>query len=102
MGEEQLPARTNLAASLQAPIREGLSQRLPHRPFLGFSLLSGLSPLCVCNRWGPGWACSQSSQQRNKRLADSMSRPETARATVSPARAGLLLRGGQNSGRYPH
>lgn len=48
-----------------------------------------------------GWACSQSPPRRNKRLADSMSRPETAQATVVPARAGLLLERQAALGRIP-
>lgn len=37
------------------------------------------------------WACSQSPEQCNKQLADSVSWPETAQATVLLVKASLLL-----------
>lgn len=53
-GDEQLLALTNPAAALQRPIREGVSQPLQHRQFLGFGCSPELLPLHVSNRWGPG------------------------------------------------
>lgn len=48
-----------------------------------------------------GWVCFPSPKPRNKRLADSMSWPETAQATVSLAGAGLLLKTQAEPGQTP-
>lgn len=54
-------------------------------------MLSGACCLTPATDGDWGWACSQSPEQRNKQLADSMSWPETAQATVLLVRAGSLL-----------